>query len=224
MEKSFGKLVLIQEARPDQEFQLNKSTISIGRALTSDIVLDDGRVSRSHARLEGSKTGCKIYDLGSSNGTRLNGLQVDKAELKPGDVIGIGSSQLRYEISLPFDEATMTMKYEEEDLEQAYDQDVLPVAINETGIPRLVLFTKDRTWEVSLEDADRITIGRTEPCQVVIEQTKVSRQHAEIVRKGDLFILRDLGSTNGTWFKDEQVSENLTGGRCVSNWEHPAGV
>jgi hypothetical protein len=100
-----------------------------------------------------AKTSCKIFDLGSSNGTRLNGLQIDKAELKPGDVIGIGNSQLRYEISLPFDEATMTMKYEEEDLEQAYDQDVLPVAINETG----VLFLED--LEVPLEDADGITIG-----------------------------------------------------------------
>jgi pSer/pThr/pTyr-binding forkhead associated (FHA) protein len=44
-----------------------------------------------------------IHDLGSSNGTRLNGLQVDKANLKTGDDIGIGSSQLCYEISLPVD-------------------------------------------------------------------------------------------------------------------------
>lgn len=203
------KLILIQEGRPDQEFQLNKASVLIGRALTNDIVLEDSRASRTHVRLEIGASGTKLIDLGSSNGTRVNGLKVEKADLNSGDVVGIGSSQLRFEISLPFDEATMTVKYEEEDLEEAYDQDVLPVAINETSLPRLVLFTKERTWEVSLQDVEQLTIGRTEPNQVVIEQTKVSRQHAVIIRKGDSFILRDLGSTNGTWWKGERVSERI---------------
>jgi len=43
----------------------------------------------------------------------------------------------------------------------------------------------------------------------MIEQQKVSRQHAEVVRKGNLFILRDLGSSNGTWSKDERVGEMI---------------
>jgi len=81
------------------------------------------------------------------------------------------------------------------------------MAINETNLPRLVIFSGEQTREVSLDDADQVTIGRAEGSQVFIDQEKVSRQHAEVVRKGSLFVLRDLGSTNGTWFKGEKVGE-----------------
>jgi pimeloyl-ACP methyl ester carboxylesterase len=95
----------------------------------------------------------------------------------------------------------------EADLELTIDREILPVAINETGIPQLVIITDEGSWDVSLEDVDSVTIGRGEDNQVVIDRSKVSRKHAEVVRKGDLFVLRDLGSTNGTWFKDERVDE-----------------
>jgi pSer/pThr/pTyr-binding forkhead associated (FHA) protein len=209
MEASFGKLLLIQPNAPDQEFELGKSSIHIGRSLTNDIVLDDGRVSREHARLECGPAGCTLIDLGSSNGTRLNGLRVGRAVLKAGDVIGIGTSQIRYNAAAAYDEVEMTTKYSDEDLETLIDEDSLPFSINETSIPRLVVFTSDKTWEVPLEDVDLLTIGRTDASQLMIAQAKVSRQHAEVVRKGNMFILRDLNSTNGTWHKGEPVGEMI---------------
>ena len=209
MEDTFGRLTLIQQGGPDQEFQLGKSSISFGRALTNDIVLDDGRVSRNHSRLDCNPSGCTIIDLGSSNGTYVNGLRIDKAVLKPGDVVGMGNTQMRFEVAKPYEEAGMTAKYTENELDQIIDEETLPVAINETSITRLVIFTSEKTWEVPLEDLDSITIGRTEASQLMIEQTKVSRQHAEIIRKGNIFILRDLGSTNGTWYKGESVAEMI---------------
>src|SRR5574340_1050031 len=97
MTDSFGKLILIQEGGPEQEFELGKASISLGRALTNDIILNDTRVSRSHARLECGPEGCSLVDLGSSNGTRLNGARVPgRAALAPGDMLGLGSLQLRY--------------------------------------------------------------------------------------------------------------------------------
>jgi pSer/pThr/pTyr-binding forkhead associated (FHA) protein len=207
MEQSFGKLVVIQENAPELEFELGKASISIGRAMTNDVSLDDGRVSRGHARLECSAARCVLVDLKSANGTRLNGIRVDRAELKPGDVISLGSTQIRFETAQPVEDIGMTMIDSEADLELTIDREILPIAIHETGIPQLVIITNEGSWDVSLEDVDAVTIGRTEGNQVIIDRPKVSRNHAEVVRKGNLFVLRDLGSTNGTWFKDERVDE-----------------
>lgn len=207
--ESYGKLILIQENAPEQEFELGKSSISLGRAMTNDIILSDSRVSRSHARLDFRPQGCTLVDLGSSNGTRVNGNSVEKAELKPGDLITLGNSQLRYEAGPVVEDLGLTMIDSDADLQQTLDQSILPISINETRIPRLVIFSGEQTREFSLEDSDQVTFGRIEGNQVIIDQDKVSRKHAEVIRKGSLFILRDLDSTNGTWFKGEKVGEMI---------------
>jgi pSer/pThr/pTyr-binding forkhead associated (FHA) protein len=207
MEQSYGKLVVIQENAPELEFEMGKASVSIGRAMTNDVILNDGRVSRSHAQLECSPSHCRLIDLKSANGTRVNGLQVEQADLKPGDIISIGSTQIRFETSFPVEEAGMTVIDTEAQLDHTIDQEILPVTINETGIPQLVIITNEGTWNVSLDNVDAVTIGRTEDNGVIIDRPKVSRKHAEVVRKGNLFVLRDLGSTNGTWFRGEQVDE-----------------
>jgi pSer/pThr/pTyr-binding forkhead associated (FHA) protein len=207
MEQSYGKLVVIQENAPELEFELGKANVSIGRAMTNDVILNDGRVSRSHAQLECSPSHCRLIDLKSANGTRVNGLRVEQADLKPGDIISIGSTQIRFETSFPVEEAGMTVIDTEAQLDHTIDQEILPITINETGIPQLVIITNEGTWNVSLDNVDAVTIGRTEDNGVIIDRPKVSRKHAEVVRKGNLFVLRDLGSTNGTWFRGEQVDE-----------------
>ena len=52
MDNNYGKLVLLNPNGPEQEFKLAKTSVSLGRANTNDIILNDSRVSRSHARLE----------------------------------------------------------------------------------------------------------------------------------------------------------------------------
>lgn len=207
MVDTFGKLVLEQPGTPEQEFELSKASISLGRALTNDIVLNDGRVSRSHVRIECSSAGCTLVDLGSANGTRVNGMRVQTAALQMGDVIGVGGAQIRYEAATPYQDIGMTMIDSEAELDLTLEREALPVSINETSQPHLVIFSQDQSWEVALDKTDRITIGRTDINEVALDQTKVSRQHAEVVRRGNLFILRDLGSTNGTWHKGERVDE-----------------
>jgi pSer/pThr/pTyr-binding forkhead associated (FHA) protein len=129
--------------------------------------------------------------------------------LKPGDTLGVGGAQLRFEASQPSEEVDLTMINSEADLDLTIDHEVLPVSVHETGAPRLVIFTGENTWEVPLETVDSLTIGRTDESQVVIAHPKVSRRHAELSRKGELFILRDLDSTNGTWHKGERVEERI---------------
>jgi pSer/pThr/pTyr-binding forkhead associated (FHA) protein len=207
MEQNFGKLVVVQLGGPEREYELNNASITLGRAMTNDIILGDARVSRNHARLECGTSGCTIIDLGTSNGTRLNGNRIEKAKLAANDAITIGNTMLRYEPEAVSDNLEMIMIDTDSDLDLAIDQEVLPMAINATGYPRLVILTSDRTWEVPLENVDSLTLGRAEDNQVSIESSKVSRHHAHLMRKGEIFVLRDLGSTNGTWLHDRQVNE-----------------
>jgi pSer/pThr/pTyr-binding forkhead associated (FHA) protein len=207
MQDNYGKLIVTQPGMQERAFELGKASVTLGRATTNDIVLDEGRVSRSHARLECGPSGCQIVDLGSSNGTRVNGLRVERAVLQPGDVVGIGSAQLRYVDAAIPEDAGLTVIDSEADLDKCIECESLPMSVSETGVPRLVVFTAGRTWELPLDAVDRVTIGRTDENQIVLEHTKVSRRHAEVVRKGDSFLLRDLGSTNGTWLQGERVGE-----------------
>jgi len=52
MDNYYGKLVLMNPDGPEQEYELSKTSVTLGRSMTNDIILDDNRISRSHARLE----------------------------------------------------------------------------------------------------------------------------------------------------------------------------
>jgi pSer/pThr/pTyr-binding forkhead associated (FHA) protein len=207
MEDNYGKLILLAEDGPGQEFALGKTRITLGRATTNDIVLSDDRVSRIHTRLECSLRGCALLDLGSANGSYVNDIRVERMLLQPGDLIRLGNSQFRFERHSPIQQSGVTVIDAAADLDQALDQEILPFSVNETSQPRLVVVTPRRTWEVSLGDIDALSIGRTDDTDLILEHPRVSRRHAEIQRKGGIFILRDLGSTNGTWQGDERVDQ-----------------
>ena len=96
MENRYGKLILINPNGPEQEYRLAKSNISLGRANTNDIIINDARVSRSHARMEYGQQGISLVDMGSSNGARLNGTRIDRAAINPGDTISLGSQQFKF--------------------------------------------------------------------------------------------------------------------------------
>ncbi len=63
------------------------------------------RVSRSHARLECAPGACTLVDLGSSNGSYLNGERVERVLLQPGDMISLGGSRFRYELAPAIEDA-----------------------------------------------------------------------------------------------------------------------
>jgi adenylate cyclase len=67
----------------------------LGRALNSDIPVFDPTISRRHAEVRSDDTGVEVKDLGSSNGTFLNGAKVGEARLTAGDVIGFGRVTFR---------------------------------------------------------------------------------------------------------------------------------
>jgi hypothetical protein len=90
-------LAVLRELLPDgsdRQIVLDGRPLTIGRATDNDMVLRDSRVSRHHARLQGRRGTLVLTDLGSSNGTRVNGITVHEVVLGPGDRIQLGDSVL----------------------------------------------------------------------------------------------------------------------------------
>jgi pSer/pThr/pTyr-binding forkhead associated (FHA) protein len=90
------KLVVINEDGVTQEFLLNQQITRLGRDRTNDVCLGDKSVSRHHASVVKVFEEYFLQDEKSTNGTRLNGMQIDKHILTHGDEIEIGKYRLRY--------------------------------------------------------------------------------------------------------------------------------
>ncbi len=72
---------------------------SLGRSRQCDVTVDDANVSRTHAEVRPRGGSWVLNDLGSTNGSRLNGHRVEGSEvLKPGDEIELGTTVLRFEL------------------------------------------------------------------------------------------------------------------------------
>jgi predicted component of type VI protein secretion system len=76
-----------------ETFLLETISLTIGRDPVSDVVLNDPEVSRQHARFSQTDTGYQVQDLGSTNGTFVNGqrLEAEPVDLQPGFTISMGS-------------------------------------------------------------------------------------------------------------------------------------
>lgn len=85
------KLVIKKDEVLVDEIELDKTLFTIGRDAESDLQLNDPSVSRHHATVRRIYTDLYIEDMGSTNGTILNGRTVTKHVLKPGDHLSIGS-------------------------------------------------------------------------------------------------------------------------------------
>lgn len=91
-----GKLVLSLNGAVQGEFQLNKERMTVGRKPDNDIQIDNLAVSGKHALVITILDDSFLEDLGSTNGTYVNGKLIKKHALRDGDVIGIGKHELKY--------------------------------------------------------------------------------------------------------------------------------
>ena len=70
--------------------------LSFGRSPENDLSFDDAEISRRHAVFTRGDGYCVVEDMGTSNGTAVNGTAVARAQLSPGDVVQVGEIQLIY--------------------------------------------------------------------------------------------------------------------------------
>jgi hypothetical protein len=82
----------------DRRIKLDAETLVVGRSADNAIVFDDPNVSRRHAEIVPASGGWVVKDLGSTNGTKVNGVVVSgERALRDGDIISVGSHTIRYE-------------------------------------------------------------------------------------------------------------------------------
>lgn len=81
-----------------QNFTLNKLKITIGRQDDNDIVIPEQTISKNHAIIHIENGSFFLTDLGSTNGTFVNGNRIDKLILKSGDIIRFGASTCKFQI------------------------------------------------------------------------------------------------------------------------------
>ena len=90
--------LIIDPHSPQQrrELTFQQDVIAIGSLDDNDITLRDDTVSRFHCRIVQDDTHTLLLDLGSTNGTHINGVRVREAYLSPGDTIAVGNTQVRF--------------------------------------------------------------------------------------------------------------------------------
>ncbi len=83
-----------------RQYAMLKKTMTIGRSSSCDVQVLTHFVSREHARLTLARGTVVIEDLGSTNGTFVNSVRVDRQELRHGDLVAVGETQFRFLESL----------------------------------------------------------------------------------------------------------------------------
>ena len=103
------RLIVRTGPNPGMVFDLTKDVAMLGRDVTNDIVLGDAEISRQHSRISRTPGGMVLEDLGSTNGTFVNGDRlVSPRVLMSGDLVGLGENvTLTFESTAPEAAATM---------------------------------------------------------------------------------------------------------------------
>jgi len=180
-----AKLILRTPDGAETELSLaDKDSVTIGRSPECDMPIDDGQASRRHASVVRTSEGFEVSDLGSTNGTLLNGAQVKKRRMVNGDVITIGATHITYD-----------------------DPSATPAAGADENACALVYAKGPRKGQKIDLTVQRTTIGRKESNTVALKDTVASSYHCEVVRDLNGYTIRDLGSTNGTLVNNEMVTE-----------------
>lgn len=191
-------VLIISDANGTREFRLTQPVTSLGRSPDNVLQLPDERVSRFHAQIAIDDAGIAITDLGSANGTALNGVELEPrvpTPLKPGDIIKIP----------PY---TLTLNTHESPAPSAGVPAKTSARPAELCIPVLRITTTAGTQEIRLSK-DSATMGRNKENDIVVDDPSVSRVHARIDKTPDGYVICDLNSTNGLTFKSELITSKL---------------
>lgn len=178
---------------------------TVGRRSDCTVVVDDERVSRQHLRVVVRDHQWVLADLQSANGTFIDGRRVTEAVVTDGLCVHLGRAEgeasLRFDTTAtpPIDAGAATVL-----APNAPDRVPTrsgrhrrePVSPAELGPARLHRL-----------DAHSIAIGRSDENEVVLNDLETSRRHAVLLRTGDGFRLKDLGSHNGTFLNGQRVTE-----------------
>lgn len=166
-----------------------ESELVIGRDTGEGLCLDeDQRVSRKHARISAEPNRAPIIeDLGSGNGTFVNGKRIESERLlESGDVVIVGTTVFEVLVSAPAGEA--------ETISEARPR-----------VRRLATIEYDGEV-ITVTGGEQFVIGREPECEIVVRSHEASRRHARVGQIDGRWALTDLGSMNGTYLNGERLT------------------
>ena len=180
---TWGRLAVTGGPAQARSLDLVHPSLTIGRSATNDLVLPDNRVSRKHALIERRAGAVIVTDLGSNNGTFVNGRQVhDSQPLSPGAFIRLGNTELAFH----------------------------PPGGRTVPAPaqRPSVLSSSQPRRLSLDgEAAALTLGRGLDCDIVLADRHVSRRHAQIRKESMVTLVQDLGSTHGTFVNGMRINQ-----------------
>jgi pSer/pThr/pTyr-binding forkhead associated (FHA) protein len=223
--KTGGRLVCLTDGR---EYTVGDRPLTLGRDAGADVVVSGHEVSRQHAEIRPDPQGYLIIDT-SVNGTYVNGERIGKThQLARADVIRIGNDEFRFYADATADPpGNSPAKPVEPEAPPEQLPAGAPQRLSDTmhGVPiselqrrntppsptavALASFLfrsgelKGRRLPIKVPVAN---IGRGDYNDVVIADPSVSTMHAKLQRREAIWILTDLGSTNGTFVEGERLT------------------
>ncbi len=210
------KLILTEAGHKEEKaFQLSVQTL-IGRIEQTDVFLAGNAVSREHAKIIEEEGQYYLIDLGSSNGTLLNGMILkphEKNILKNNDRITIDKYHLKFWLT----DALFEESFKKE--EEVTDADILEVkllkkvldAVDQETVPSLEILNGSAEGKriFLTDDAPEMILGRDPSCDFPINEYVISRQHAKIIKKWGGIALIDMESKNGCFVNNKRVVEEF---------------
>lgn len=186
---------------PPTEHKLDGESISIGRDKGATLVLAEPSVSRNHARITKEGSLYFVEDVGSAFGTRVNGQVLPKGEkrlLRNGDVIAVGTFDIAFQRVLEVTGGTTENGHEKTAaMARAVMKDVMRGLAGGSSPYLTVLNGPHKDDKHEVNEAQELTVGRADECDIIFADDLTSRKHAKIRRDWSGTHVEDLGSRNG---------------------------
>jgi pSer/pThr/pTyr-binding forkhead associated (FHA) protein len=237
-----GRLVCLTDGR---EYSIQTTALVFGRDASADVVVTGTEVSRRHAEIQTTPEGYVLMDL-SVNGTLVNGQRMGRSHLLArADVIRIGNDEFRFYAdaapappplgprSIPAGTGPVraptgpgarlsdtlhglpagALKESETPTPAAPTPAIADVAPIASLLVRTGAF-RGRRMPIRVPV---VNVGRADYNDIVLPEPSVSTTHAKLQRREDIWVITDLGSTNGTYVEGEPVTAEtaLTPGTTI---------
>lgn len=208
------RLPVLVDALTGREHPIRPGVNIVGRE--GDVMLPDPKVSRKHAQIVSEDGAMFVEDLGSTNGTLVNGNRVDPGTKQPfgqGDSVSFGGVELK--LSLPGAAGATqllggnkTAAMPAAPSEKDGDAENLAGKQETADAPEAAALLVYDGNEVPLRKGSN-TFGRKDDNDVTIADPYVSGRHGQIEVEDDGIYFTDLGSTNGTFLNGAKLGENV---------------
>ncbi len=178
--------IFIVAGLPARQFAMRHGALLVGRLIEADLQLDHPEISRYHCKLHWDGQEAQLEDLGSRRGTKVNGSLLPKgtlAKLRGGDKIELGPVELQFAPTSPPTPSLMANA---------------PESSATVGQPTSRVLMGGREV-AAIPLAGKITFGRANECEIVLNDPGVSRQHVSIEPIPTGFLVTDLRSRGGSF-------------------------